>query len=369
MNIGILTSSRADYGIYLPLLRRLSQGGSFKLFIFAFGTHVSHFHAYNIEKLIADNWGEVVPVESMVLGDSPEAISTAIGLTTIKFSSVWQKYEGELNLIICLGDRYEMFAAVSAAVPFNIPICHIHGGETSLGAIDNIFRHSLTQMASLHFVSTEQYAEKVRKLSDENAQVWNVGALSLDNIQQMELYSVSDFHRKFGIDLNIPSILTTFHPETKAGEKNLQYVEELIQAILLSRDYQWIITMPNADTFGNRIREKLNDIIDQNPSIIGIENFGTRAYFSAMKHCKFLLGNTSSGILEAASFCKFVVNLGYRQKGRACSENVIHTPINTAAILDAIARAASLGEYTGNNIYWNGGASDRIYNVLANLSK
>ena len=365
MNIGILTSSRADYGIYLPLLRKLSQSKDIHLTIFAFGTHVSHFHGYTLNKIIEDNWGELVPVESMVLGDSPEAISTAMGLTTAKFSSIWQGYQKKLDQLICLGDRYEMFAAVGASIPFNIPVCHIHGGESSLGAMDNIFRHCITLMANTHFVSTETYARKVRYIAGEDAHVWNVGALSLDNLQSMKLLSTEEFQKQFDIDLQKPTILTTFHPETKAGERNLQYTDELLKAIEQTRDYQWVITMPNADTYSNNIREKLHQFNDKHDNVIGVENFGTLGYFSIMKHCRFLVGNTSSGILEAASLGKYVVNLGDRQKGRVCSENIIHVPLEKQAILDGISQAKQSGDFRGENVYWNGGASDRILAILS----
>ena len=154
MNIAVLTSSRADYGIYLPLLKKLQSDPFFNLKIFVFGTHMSVFHGLTKNQIKEDGFEISREIESLVLGDSAEAISSAMGLTMLKFASVWAQEQNETDLIFCLGDRYEMFGAVMACVPFNIPVAHIHGGETTIGAIDNIFRHSLSLASKLHFVTT-----------------------------------------------------------------------------------------------------------------------------------------------------------------------------------------------------------------------
>lgn len=351
MRIAVLTSSRADYGIYLPLLKAFTADSNFELSIIAFGTHLSHFHGYTLDQIKADGFENIETIESLILGDSETAISNAIGNTIINFSSFWKQHKNRIDLVFALGDRYEMFAAVAASVPFNIPIAHIHGGETTLGAIDNKFRHTITIMAEYHFTSTKMYADRVIKLGAKKNHVFNVGALSLDNLQNLRLLTIDEFKDKWHIDLSKPTILTTFHPETVSVERNYQYAQELSNALQqLSKTYQIVVTMPNADTMGMIIRKELDQLISINSSIIGIENFGTLGYFSCIKHCTFLLGNTSSGIIEAASFGKYVINLGDRQKGRTQSENTIDVPVNKEAILNAVA-AISKEEYQGKNVY------------------
>ncbi|PSJ72606.1 UDP-N-acetylglucosamine 2-epimerase (hydrolyzing) [Sphingobacteriales bacterium UPWRP_1] len=367
MKISLLTSSRADYGIYLPLLKKLSKNKQYKLQIIAFGTHLSPFHGLTIKNILSDGFKIAHSIESMVAADSAEAIATAMALTTMKFSSLWALLHKKTDLIICLGDRYEMFAAVSASIPFNIPVAHFYGGETTLGAIDNKFRHAITQMATYHFVATAQYAQTVAALTNNSPFIYNVGALSLDNLENIALINMEEFKSTYNIDMKNKTMLVTFHPETVSAELNYMYVKELISA-LSKISYQIIITMPNADTMGSRIRTELLLFAKQNPNrVFAIENFGTQGYFSCMALCSFLLGNTSSGIIEAASFGKYVINLGNRQKGRACSNNVLHTPIKCKNILAAIKQVEKLPPYSGDNIYYKGNASQKIIDILQSL--
>lgn len=368
MRIAVLTSSRADYGIYQPLLRRLEQDPFFDLELIVFGTHLSELHGRTIDLILEDGFTIARQVESMVVGDSEEAISTAMALTASKFSSIWASLKDHYDLVFCLGDRYEMFAAVSAAIPFNLPIAHIHGGEETRGAIDNIFRHSLTHMAKLHFTTTEQYKKRVLELlgtKESEAQVYNVGSLSLDNLEDLELLDTSEFLVKYGIDLTKPTILFTFHPETVNTQLNEQYIEEVIEALDSLKKYQVVITMPNADTKGNIIRNKLNRFIKENERrVFGIENFGIKGYFSCMKHASFLMGNSSSGIIEAASFGKYVMNLGDRQNGRASGKNVLNLGINKDNIISTVQEIEKNPYKLNGNLYWNGGASKQIIEIL-----
>jgi GDP/UDP-N,N'-diacetylbacillosamine 2-epimerase (hydrolysing) len=364
VRVGILTSSRADYGIYKPLLKSLWEDSAFELSIIAFGTHLSRFFGYTVNQIEVDGFPVAHRIESLIHGDSEEAVGTAMGLTTTKFSQVWEQEKHNLDLLFGLGDRYEMFAAVSAAVPFNIPIAHIHGGETTLGAIDNKFRHAITQMADYHFTSTTAYADKVRAMMDDDQNVYNVGALSLDNLQTQKLYSLEEFKEKVGIDLSYPTILITVHPETVNVQNNEAHIQALLAA-LDEMNYQFLFTMPNADTQGTVIREAIKSFVEQYPQkAVAIENLGTQAYFTAMKHCAFMMGNSSSGIIEAASLGTYVINLGNRQNGRLASHNVQHVSFDKDGIQKAIQEVEKSGSYKGNNIYWNGGAADQIVQAL-----
>ena len=256
MRVAVLTSSRADFGIYLPLLKELKEDPAVDLEIIAFGTHLSHFHGYTLNAITEHDFVVLHKIESLILGDSEEAVSASIGLTVLKFSSFWSLHS-DYDLVFCLGDRYEMFAAVMAAIPFGIRFAHIHGGETTLGAVDNIFRHAITQASQIHFTSTETHASRVREMTG-SLNVYNVGALSLDNLTAIELYRNQDFLAIWGIDLSQPTILVTYHPETVQPSVNEKYANELSYALkTLSNEYQVVVTMPNADTQGSLVRSIL----------------------------------------------------------------------------------------------------------------
>lgn len=367
MRVGVLTSSRADFGIYLPLLRKLKKDSFFNLKIIAFGTHLSSFYGETIKNIEESGFKIAYTINSMLLSDTPEAISTAMGLTLIKFADFWKLHNRDFDLVICLGDRYEMFAAVIAALPFQIPFAHLHGGEKTLGAIDNVLRDAITLASKFHFTSTENSKKRVGQLIECNERVFNIGALSLDNITELNLLTIAEFETKWNVDLSKKTILTTFHPETVAHGKNNKFVDELISALLSLKNYQVLITMPNADTAGILIRQKLIKNFTNNPRITLIENLGAQSYFTALKYAAFLLGNTSSGIIEAASFGKYVINLGDRQKGRISGENVIHTPITAKEIIAAVLKIENLETFSGKNVYFQEGAANKIIAVLKKL--
>ncbi|MBK7182915.1 MAG: UDP-N-acetylglucosamine 2-epimerase (hydrolyzing) [Bacteroidetes bacterium] len=362
MTITFLTSSRADYGIYLPLLKKIKADSFFSLKIIAFGTHLSKKHGETIQQIYADGFDVAYKIDTLLDGDTPLIIAQSMAKTMAQFAEIWEKEKDTTDLIFCLGDRFEMFAAVSASVPFNIPIAHLHGGETTLGAIDEVFRHSLTSMSKLHFASTEKHKKRVEQILGHSKLVFNVGALSIDNLNDLQLYSKDAFKEKFGIELNNP-ILVTFHPETKSYEKNEFYIDQLLLA-LMDIEQQLIFTMPNADTSGNIIREKINLFVKKKSNAYVVESFGTQGYFSCIAHCSFVLGNSSSGIIEAASFGKYVINLGARQQGRDVGANVFHCEIDSQKIKDAIISVKKAPVLSKKNIYGDGKASDIIIERL-----
>lgn len=366
--IAILTSSRADYGIYLPLLKALNQDSFFEVKIIAFGTHLSPFHGNTINQILNDGFDVQFRIESMLAGDSPNAISTAIALTTLKFTDFWENHKNDFDLVICLGDRFEMFAAVTAGIPFNISFAHIHGGEKTLGAIDNIFRHAITLASKVHFVSCKQHGERVTELTELKNNIFDIGALSLDNLNSLSLLSKEEFHSKFKVDLNLPTILVTVHPETVSPEMNEIYIEELADTLMEIQKFQVLITLPNADTSGSIIRKRLLQLpVESGNRILCFENLGSQGYFSALKFCSFLLGNTSSGIIEAASFGKWVINLGNRQKGRNQSENIFNVPFNKSLIIETVEKIEKNPDYTGENIYYKGNAAKNICSILKGI--
>ncbi len=364
MNIAILTSSRADYGIYLPLIKKLKQNSRFGLRMIVFGTHLSELHGATYRQIEADGFNIDYKLETAPDDDSPVAIALSIGDTIKKFAQFWNDHRGEFDLVLCLGDRYEMFAAVTAGIPFSVSFAHFHGGETTLGAIDNVFRHTITIASKYHFASTEENVDRIKELIESDTNVYNVGALSLDNLGSINLLTIENFKEKWEIDLSVPTILTTFHPETIAIEENQGYTFELIEAIRGLPHYQVLITMPNADTSGLMLRQMLIEAFTGSNRVFMIENLGSQSYFTAMKFCSFMLGNTSSGIIEAASFGKYVIDLGNRQKGRVAGENIIHIPIDAELIKSTVKVLETLPPVSLENIYYNGGAADKVIDIL-----
>lgn len=363
MKIGILTSSRADYGIYLPLLQKLKFDAFFQLEIIAFGTHLSKNHGYTLSDIEADGYDIIHKMSSLDDDDSQKGITISYGNTVLKFSDFWQN--NSFDLVFCLGDRFEMSAAVQSSIPFGVKLAHIHGGETTLGAIDNVYRHQITLASQLHFVSTLEYKKKVIDLTGISENTYDVGALSLDNIKGFQPIDKSTFFEKFQIK-NDDFALVTFHPETVAVDSNITYARHMRDALaVISETLHIVITMPNADTLGSVYREHLLQLNAQIPDkIMLIENFGKANYFSAMHYAKLMIGNTSSGIIEAASFGKYVINVGSRQKGRAHGENVINVAFDSKKIVEKTNQVLKLSNFDYGNIYYKLNTVDSIIKTI-----
>jgi GDP/UDP-N,N'-diacetylbacillosamine 2-epimerase (hydrolysing) len=363
MKIGILTSSRADFGIYLPLLSKLKKDSFFNLEIIAFGTHLSKVHGFTVSEIENEGFNKIHKISSLLTNDDKQSISTSFGITALKFADFWAT--NQYDLVFCLGDRFEMCAAVVSAIPFGVKFAHLHGGETTLGAIDNIYRHQITHASTLHFTSTELYSTRVAELIAETTNIFTVGSLSLDSIEDFSPIIKSVFYDKFKI-LYDDFALVTFHPETVEIDKNMEFVRVMRNALRkISDELYLVISMPNADTLGSLFREELIQLSSEFPNrIVCVETFGKENYFTAMYYSKLLIGNTSSGIIEAASFGKYVVNVGNRQKGRIASNNVINVGFNELEIVSATKKALKSGNYTGGNIYKRKNTSDLILNKI-----
>jgi GDP/UDP-N,N'-diacetylbacillosamine 2-epimerase (hydrolysing) len=368
MRLGILTSSRADYGIYLPLLKKLKDDDYFIMEIIAFGTHLSKCHGYTLDEIKNDGYTHIHEISSLIANDDEQSIATSYGLTVIKFANFWDcnKYD----LVLCLGDRFEMSAAVQAGVPFGIKFAHLHGGEITLGAIDNIYRHQITLASILHFTSADQFTERVIQLIGNSNKVFNVGSLSLDNIEYFKPIERFEFLQKFKIP-NREFALITFHPETINPNSNKLAANEMRKALnILSKQMFLVVTMPNADTMGSIFRKEIEHLINESPDcVLCIENFGKFNYFNAMYYSRILIGNTSSGILEAASFGKYVVNVGDRQKGRLQSGNIINSTFDKNDIIQSVEKALSKINYSGVNIYYKKNPVESIINHLKKFNE
>lgn len=358
IDIGILTSSRADFGIYEPLIRAMCRHENIRPRIIAFGTHLSDRYGNSIQHIKKIEVPIIAELDTAPVDDSPAAITRSMAKTMQSMITVWEKHK--FDLVLALGDRYEMFAAVASGLPFNLKFAHIHGGETTTGAIDNAMRHSITHMSYMHFASSAFYKNRVIELIGTDKNVYNTGALSVDNLASMTFMSKEDIWHSYRIDLEQPTILITIHPETIGFEKNEQYIAEVIAALSTFSDVQQVVTMPNADTSGLIIRNALNRYAEKSPNVRLIENFGSSAYLSVMKYASLVLGNSSSGFIEAAWFPKWVINLGNRQGGRYRTPNIMDVPFEQEKIRSAVITALNSAVPHVDPVYGDGRASEII---------
>ena len=365
LNIGILTSSRADYGIYKPLLKKLSEDKRINLKIIVFGMHLRKKYGKTINDIKKDNFGEIYSIKGMLDKDSPSDIGAAYGQLIKNFSKFW--CNNKFDYVIALGDRFEMSAAVQSGISFEIKFIHLHGGETTLGSVDNIYRHQITLASKIHFVATDHYLKKVATITGSKDNIYNHGALSLDGINEMKLPDWSQVCQKFDIPYK-DYILVTFHPETVALDKNKDYSKVVFESLKkISEDTNVVITMPNADSAGDLYRRSMIKLSKLFPNKISIiENFGRANYFSAMRHASMMIGNTSSGILESASFKKYVINVGDRQKGRLRNKNVFDVPFSKNKIVQKYNSIKKLPEYSGKNIFLKKNTAEKIIETIKN---
>tara|TARA_B110000503_G_scaffold115300_1_gene173558 strand:+ start:2946 stop:4046 length:1101 start_codon:yes stop_codon:yes gene_type:complete len=364
MEIAILTSSRADFGFYKPLLTLLETQSEIKFKLVVFGTHLSAEHGFTVNEIKDSGYKIFSKVGAVPKGDRAIDIAKTVGNTHLKFAEFWEN--NKYDLIICIGDRYEMFAAVSSSIPFNIPIAHISGGEETLGAVDNVYRHSLSIMAKYHFTNTKKNLEKVTQIIGTSKNVFHTGSLAVDNINNTKLLNSREFKETFDFNIDTPFILFTFHPETIDYHNNVEY-SRIINNFLIDLNSEILVTMPNADTMGKVIRDQLIDAANKNKKIKIIESLGSKGYYTALKNCSMVVGNSSSGIIEAASFSKYVINLGNRQLGREYSNNIIHCKIDKKEIFKAIQLVKKLPKLSSLNIYGDGNASQRIISELKKI--
>ena len=363
--IGVVTVSRSDYGIYLPLLRKIIADLDLKLHLIITGMHLSPEFGLTVRAIEADGFQIGDRVEMLLSSDTPEGIVKSMGLGTIGFAQTYSRFRPDILLV--LGDRFEMHAAALAALPFKIPVAHIHGGEITQGAIDDALRHSITKLSHLHFVSTQEYAKRVTQLGEEPWRVNVCGAPSLDNLQFIELLKPHDLKIKYGLKFDHPPLLVTFHPVTLEYERTKWQVNELLSALEESK-MPIVFTMPNADTSGRIIASKINEFVAVHSSAQVVDNFGTQGYFSMMALAAAMVGNSSSGIIEAASFELPVVNIGNRQCGRVRGANVIDVDYERTSILKGLLKALD-SKFTMSlkgirNPYFAGGASTIIVKAL-----
>lgn len=333
--IGVVTVARSDFGIYRPLLRALQAEPTLKLRLLVSGGHLRRDQGLTVREVAAE-FPVAAKIPVSLPSDDPEGIALATGSAVSGFARALAARRPDL--LVVLGDRYEMFAAAVAALPLRIPVAHLHGGELTRGAIDDALRHSLTKLSHLHFVAAPEYGHRVRQLGEEPWRVVVSGAPGLDNLREERSVPPEEFRARWGIDVRRPFLLATFHPVTlQYGEAEAQ-AGEFVEGLRAS-GLPAVFTLPNADTRGRRVARVLREFARSRPDDRFVESLGTRGYFGLMRHAAAMVGNSSSGLVEAPSFRLPVVNVGIRQEGRLRARNVIDVPCERGAILRALRRA------------------------------
>lgn len=367
-NICVVTTSRADYGIYVPVLNQIRQQPELQLQLVVTGMHLSPEFGLTVQAIEADGFEIAERVEMLLSSDTPEATAKSMGLGMIGLAQAYARLRPDI--LLALGDRFEMHAAVSASLPFKIPVAHIHGGELSEGAIDDMLRHSITKMSHLHFVATEEYGRRVIQMGEEPWRVVVSGAPGLDNLQTVRLLSSEEMEKQYGLNLQEPFLLVTYHPVTLEHEQTQEQMLELLRA-LDEIDASVVFTYPNADAQSRSIIQLIQEYRQRNSRAQVFVSLGTQGYLSMMQHAAAMVGNSSSGIIEAASLKLPVVNIGNRQRGRVRAKNVVDVGSTRAEMVAGIRRAiasefrASLSDLV--NPYGSGRAAARIVETLASV--
>jgi UDP-hydrolysing UDP-N-acetyl-D-glucosamine 2-epimerase len=367
--VGVVTVGRSDYGIYLPVLRKIQQDPDLELRLIVGGAHLSPEFGSTWKNIAEDGFPISERVEFLVASDSPLGIAKSMGLGTAAFAEAYSRLQPDILLV--LGDRFEMHAATEAAVPFLIPVAHMGGGAVTVGAIDDVFRHSITKMSHIHFAETKAEATRIVQMGEEPWRVMVTGAASLDNIIDLPLLDPVELSDRIGLDISEPCLLVTYHPVTMEYRDTEAQIEELLAA-LNQVGMNVLFTYPNADTHGHLIINKIQGYTKQHTNSNVVENLGTMAYFSVLNHASAMVGNSSSGIIESASFQLPVVNIGTRQLGRTQARNVINAGYDRTEIFAAIKKACEAGFRKGlkdlTNPYGDGTAATKIVDTIKGLA-
>ena len=339
--ICIITGTRAEYGLLYWVMKALQKEDSFDLSICVTGMHLSPEFGLTYRRILEDGFSINEKVETLLSSDTSVGISKSIGLGVISFSEVFQRLQPDLILV--LGDRYEIFAACTAAMISRIPIAHCHGGEATEGLIDEAIRHSITKMSQIHFTSTEEYRNRVIQLGEQPKNVHNVGALGIENINKLELLNQDEFEESINFKLKKINFLVTFHPVTLDTLSAEVQFQKLLTALDKFEEVGIIFTKPNSDTDGRIIIDMIDNYVKINEEkSVAFTSLGQLRYLSAIKYVDVVIGNSSSGLIEVPSFKKATVNIGDRQQGRVKADSVIDCNTEVYDIETSIKQAISV---------------------------
>lgn len=341
--ICIVTATRAEYGALKNLLREIENDSSLILQLIVTGAHLSPEFGYTLKEIEADNFKITKKIEILLSSDSAIGVSKSMGLAQISFAEAFEELRPDIVLVI--GDRYELIPIVTCANVARIPVAHISGGEITEGALDDIFRHAITKLSQLHFTAIDAYSRRVIQMGEDPSQVFTVGEPGLENINQSKLLPQKELEKSLGIKLQKKNLLITYHPETcQSTDFTEKAFNELLSAVNTLTDTLLIFTKANADTGGRYINYLIDSFVVLHPEkSVVFDSLGKLRYLSTLQFVDGVVGNSSSGIVEVASFKKGTINIGDRQKGRISSPNVINVAANQHEILQAIKTLYSSG--------------------------
>lgn len=358
----VATGSRAEYGLLRPILKKLNNDTEIDLKIIVTGMHLSPEFGLTVNEIENDGFKVDFKNEMLLSSDTDQGIVKSMGICLIGMADYFSC--NKPDLLIVLGDRYEIFSVAASAMIYKIPIAHIHGGEITEGAYDDSIRHCITKMSTLHFTSTEEYRRRVIQLGENPDMVFYVGALGVENIRNLKLMEKHDLEKSIGFEVDKKTLVVTYHPETLGENNSANSFKNILYVLDKHKEFRVIFTKANADTDGRIINRMIDEYVDEHKSnSIAFESLGLIRYLSVLKYCAAVVGNSSSGIIEVPSFNIPTINIGNRQKGRTQSNSVINCKADINEIDEAlriIMKKYSKNKLSFINPYECTGTSDNI---------
>lgn len=369
--ITVLTATRAEYGLLSPIIHALKACDEFEVKIVVTGAHLSPEFGLTYQEILTDGYEIDKKIEILLSADTPSSISKSMGLAMIGFADYFEEHRPDALLV--LGDRYETLAVCCAAMNARIPIVHLYGGETTEGAVDEAIRHAITKMSYLHLTSTEEYRKRVIQLGENPERVFTVGSIGIENIFNKKLMTKKELEHSLNFLLDQPYAVVTFHPVTLDGCGVEIQVKHLLRALSKNETMKYIITKSNADTSGRIMNQMIDEYAASHSNVYATESLGVTRYLSALKYADMVIGNSSSGLVEAPSFGIPTINIGDRQKGRLKAGSVIDSMPEFSSICKAIEKAGS-EEFKSvarmvSNPYGDGNTSEKIVTAIKNMMK
>lgn len=361
------TGTRAEYGLLKPLMKLFKVGSEFEFQLIASGMHLSPEFGLTFRNIEADSFLINEKVEILLSSDTRVGLSKAMGLGLISFSEALNRLQPDMAIV--LGDRFESFAFAAACMVAVIPLAHLHGGEATEGLIDEPIRHSITKMSHLHFTSTEEYRRRVIQLGEQPDRVFNVGAIGIDNIKNIKLLSKQELESSYGFRFAKRNLLIVYHPVTLENNTSKESFGNLLDVLDKQKDTNLYFSYANADTDGRIINEMIEDFANKNQErVYSSKSYNQQTYLSLLKHVDAIVGNSSSGIIEAPSLKTATINIGDRQKGRVQADSVINCKPNIGSIINALDILYSDGFQDKllniKNPYGEGNTAKKIYDIL-----
>jgi len=370
-NICVITGSRADYGLLKKLIKKIDKERNFNLKLLVTGSHLSEEFGNTFSEIKDDGIKISDKVEIVLSSDTPSSVCNSMGLATILFSKSFKLHNPDA--VIILGDRYELLSAASSALIHNIPIIHLHGGEKTTGAFDDAIRNAITKMSNLHFVTNNEYKKRIIQMGENKKNVFNVGGFGAEAIKNINMYTKKQIQEKLNFKFYYQNILITFHPETHDINNSKKSINIILNALNNFKEIKFIFTLSNADPEGRIINKQIINYVSKNNNCSYFYSLGQKMYYSVLNNIDCVLGNSSSGILEAPSFKIGTINIGNRQHGRVQAKSVINSNLNIYDIKTAIKKSLTKKFKSSlknlKSPYYKPNTSENVIKILKKIKK